>query len=79
MSQSGGATFISNNFLDAKPNQKRQFAQIAAKRIAEGLTNVELEEDCTCEQRHGLAGQSRCKIVERKEKEQVRVSIFHMR
>ncbi|XP_072754262.1 apolipophorins [Anoplolepis gracilipes] len=67
---SGGAAFISNNFLDAKPNQKRQFAQVTARKIAEGLTSVELEEDCTCEQRYGLAGRSRCKIVERKEKEQ---------
>lgn len=68
---SGGAAFISNNLVDAKPNQKRQFAQVAARRIAEGLTSVEIEKDCTCEQPHGLVGRSRCKIVGRREKEQL--------
>ncbi|KAM0732090.1 Apolipophorin [Formica fusca] len=68
---SGGAAFISNNLVDAKPNQKRQFAQVTARRIAEGLTSIEMEKDCTCEQRYGLAARSRCKIVERMEKEQL--------
>ncbi|KAL6440757.1 hypothetical protein ACFW04_003301 [Cataglyphis niger] len=68
---SGGAAFISNNLVDAKPNQKRQFAQVTARRIAEGLTSIEMEKDCTCEQRHGLAARPRCKIVERREKEQL--------
>ncbi|XP_029170500.1 apolipophorins [Nylanderia fulva] len=69
---SGGAAFISNNLVDGKPNQKRQFAQVAARRIAEGLVSVEMEKDCTCEQVHGLTGRSFCKIVERKENEQAK-------
>ena len=69
--QSGGAAFSSNNLVDAKANQKRQFAQVTARRIAEGITSVELEQDCKCEQTHGLTGRTRCKIVGRKEKEAV--------
>ncbi|XP_011871153.1 PREDICTED: apolipophorins [Vollenhovia emeryi] len=67
---SGGAAFSTNNFADAKPNQKRQFAQIAARKIAEDLTSVEIEQDCVCNQLHGF-GNPRCKIVGRKEKEQL--------
>nr|XP_012225513.1 PREDICTED: apolipophorins [Linepithema humile] len=68
---SGGAAFSSNNLVDAKSNQKKQFAQVTARRIAEGLTSVELEQDCKCEQAKGLGGRARCKIVDRKEKEQL--------
>lgn len=75
--QSGGAAFSSNNLVDAKPNQKKQFAQVTARRIAEGLTSVELEQDCKCEQVHGLTARSRCKIVDRKEKEQLAVNLFY--
>lgn len=69
--QSGGAAFISNNLLDAKPNQKRQFAQVVARKIIEDITNVELEQDCLCEQNSGWLGQARCKVVGRREKEAV--------
>ncbi|XP_076231616.1 retinoid- and fatty-acid binding glycoprotein apolipophorin [Calliopsis andreniformis] len=66
---SGGAAFSSNNFLDGKPNQKKQFVQVAAKRVADGLANLELEKDCSCELEYGVAGRAQCKIVGRKEKE----------
>ncbi|XP_015429625.1 PREDICTED: apolipophorins [Dufourea novaeangliae] len=66
---SGGATFSSDNFLDAKPNQKKQFIQVVAKRVADGLVNLELEKDCLCEYQYGMFGRSQCKIVGRKEKE----------
>ncbi|XP_076681659.1 retinoid- and fatty-acid binding glycoprotein apolipophorin isoform X2 [Andrena cerasifolii] len=66
---SGGAAFSSDNFMDAKPNQKKQFIQVAAKRIADGLANLELEKDCSCKDQYGLIGRSRCKIVARREKE----------
>ncbi|XP_019888404.1 apolipophorins [Ooceraea biroi] len=67
---SGGAAFSSNNLVDAKPNQKRQFAQVTARRIVEGLMNVEIEKDCVCKQRSDrLLAQARCKIVGRREKE----------
>lgn len=69
--QSGGAAFSSNNLIDAKPNQKRQFAQVTAKRIVESLVATEIEEDCMCVQDHGYVGHTHCKIVGRKEKEQV--------
>lgn len=72
--QSGGAAFISTNLLDAKPNQKRQFAQVTARRIVESLMNVEIEQDCVCQQSFTLSGISRCKIVGRREKEQLAVS-----
>jgi len=73
--QSGGAAFSSTNLLDAKPNQKRQFAQVIARKIAEDITSVEIEQDCVCKQLHAF-GRSRCKIVGRKEKEQLAVSIY---
>lgn len=65
---SGGATYSSSSFLEAKPNQKKQFIQVTARRLAEGLANVEFDEDCTCKQENGLNGHARCKIVARKEK-----------
>lgn len=68
---SGGAAFSTSNLVEAKPNQKRQFAQVTARRIAEGLTDVEIEQDCTCEQFHGFNGHPHCKIVGRREKEQL--------
>nr|UEP64281.1 apolipophorin [Cotesia flavipes] len=64
----GGAAFSSNHFLDAKPNQKKQFTQVMARRLAEGMANIELHEDCVCKQRFGLDGHSYCKIVGRKDK-----------
>ncbi|XP_018393503.1 PREDICTED: apolipophorins [Cyphomyrmex costatus] len=67
---SGGAAFSSSNFVDAKQNQKRQFAQVTARKIAEDLTNVEIEQDCVCNQYLGF-GRAHCKIVGRKEKEQL--------
>ncbi|XP_024883044.1 apolipophorins-like [Temnothorax curvispinosus] len=67
---SGGAAFNSSNLVDAKPNQKRQFSQVTARKIVEDLTSVEIEQDCVCNQFHGIK-QPRCKIVGRKEKEQL--------
>ncbi|XP_014488121.1 PREDICTED: apolipophorins [Dinoponera quadriceps] len=66
---SGGAAYISTNLLDAKPNQKKQFAQVTARRIVESLTDVELEQDCVCQHACSLSGIPRCKIVGRREKE----------
>lgn len=65
---SGGALFSLDNFVDAKPNQKKQFVQVAAKRVADGLANLELEQDCLCEYQFGLVGRAKCKIVGRKDK-----------
>lgn len=70
--QSGGAAYISTNLLEAKPNQKRQFAQVTARRIVESLTGTEIEQDCMCQQALYF-GKSRCKIVGRREKEQLAV------
>lgn len=66
---SGGAAFSSNHFLEAKPNQRKQFIQATARRIVDGIASVELQEDCICKQQSGLNGQASCKIVGRKEKE----------
>ncbi|KAL0104310.1 hypothetical protein PUN28_017203 [Cardiocondyla obscurior] len=66
---SGGAAFSSSNLVDAKPNQKRQFAQITARKIVEDILSTEIEQDCACYQSHASA-RPRCKIVGRKEKEQ---------
>ncbi|XP_015121091.1 apolipophorins [Diachasma alloeum] len=66
---SGGAAFSSNHFLEAKPNQQKQFIQVTARRIVDGMANVQLQEDCICKQQSGLNGHANCKIVGRKEKE----------
>ncbi|XP_035725460.1 apolipophorins-like [Vespa mandarinia] len=66
---SGGAAFSSNNFLEAKPNQKKQFVQVAARKIISGLVNTEIEEECVCKQSHGLFAKPYCKIVNKREKE----------
>ncbi|XP_076294213.1 retinoid- and fatty-acid binding glycoprotein apolipophorin [Lasioglossum baleicum] len=65
---SGGALFNLGTFIDAKPNQKKQFIQVAAKRVADGVANLELEQDCLCEYQFGIVGRAKCKIVGRKEK-----------
>ncbi|XP_031841889.1 retinoid- and fatty-acid binding glycoprotein apolipophorin [Nomia melanderi] len=70
----GGAMFSLDNFLDAKPHQKKQFIQVAARRVADGLANLELEKDCSCEYQYGVIGRSQCKIVGRKDKELARHS-----
>ncbi|XP_012523598.1 apolipophorins [Monomorium pharaonis] len=64
---SGGVAFSSSNFLDAKPNQKRQFAQVTARKIVEDITSVEIEQDCVCKKYYGM-GRPHCKIVGRNEK-----------
>ncbi|KAF7405857.1 hypothetical protein HZH68_005226 [Vespula germanica] len=66
---SGGAAFSSNNFLEAKPNQKKQFIQVAARKILNGLVNTEIEEDCVCKQSCGVFAKPHCKIVNKREKE----------
>lgn len=62
----GGALFSLDNFVHAKPNQKKQFVQVIAKRLADGLSYTELEEDCLCGYQYGLVGRAKCKIVGRK-------------
>lgn len=71
--QSGGAAFSSNNFLEAKPNQKKQFIQVAARKILNGLVNTEIEEDCVCKQSCGVFAKPHCKIVNKREKEPLTV------
>ncbi|XP_024936320.1 apolipophorins isoform X2 [Cephus cinctus] len=66
---SGGAVFSTYNFLEAKPHQKKQFLQVASRKIASGLVNIELEEDCVCVQDFGLFAAPKCKVTGRKEKE----------
>ncbi|XP_012266095.2 apolipophorins [Athalia rosae] len=67
---SGGAVFGAHNFLDAKPNQKKQFIQVAGRRIASSLASTVIREECVCRQQNdGLYPKSECEIVSRKEKE----------
>lgn len=66
---SGGAAFSSSNFLEAKPNQRKQFVQVVARRITSGLVDTEIEEDCVCKQSYGAFARPRCKIVNKREKE----------
>lgn len=69
---SGGALFSLDTFVDAKPNQKKQFVQVAAKRIADGAANLELQQDCLCDYQFGLVGRAKCKIVGRKQLNQAK-------
>ncbi|XP_066596058.1 apolipophorins [Prorops nasuta] len=65
---SGGAAFSSDNFLDAKANQKKQFATVAARKVSDRLVDVEIEQDCTCVQHKGIGARPSCKITSRKVK-----------
>lgn len=65
--QSGGATFSAQNYLESKPSQKKQFVQVAARRVAQGLADLELEEDCTCKTYFGVHSRPVCKIINRTE------------
>nr|XP_033329599.1 apolipophorins [Megalopta genalis] len=60
---SGGAAFNLDNLAHASPKQKKQFAQVVAKKIAAGLIHTELEEDCLCGYQYGIVGRAKCKIV----------------
>ncbi|XP_014235825.1 apolipophorins [Trichogramma pretiosum] len=70
----GGTAFQTRNFLEAKPNQQAQYVKVAARRIAENMANVELEEDCVCGAEAGFShtaqvvARPRCKIVNRVDK-----------
>ncbi|XP_011501184.1 PREDICTED: apolipophorins-like, partial [Ceratosolen solmsi marchali] len=70
----GGAAFSTHNFLEAKPNQQAQYIKVAARRIAENLATVEIDEDCVCgiEVADGYAveliSRPHCKVVNRHDK-----------
>ncbi|XP_058796215.1 apolipophorins [Phymastichus coffea] len=70
----GGAAFSSHNFLEAKPTQQSQFIKVAARKIAEDLTQVELEQDCVCaaDTSYGYTAQvvsrPHCKVTARNDK-----------
>ncbi|XP_043491499.1 apolipophorins [Polistes fuscatus] len=66
---SGGAAFSSSNFLEAKPNQRKQFVQVVARKITSDLVDIEIEEDCVCKQYYGTIARPRCEIVNKREKE----------
>ncbi|XP_001604024.1 apolipophorins [Nasonia vitripennis] len=71
----GGSAFSTHNFLEAKPNQQAQYVKVTARRIAEGLVNTEIEEDCVCGAEAGyghtaqVVSRPHCKVVNRTEKE----------
>jgi hypothetical protein len=73
--QSYGATYIAQNFIDAKPSGRKQFLQVFSRRIAESL-ETELNQDCKCSTLAGINPFSECKVVSRKEREPLGVSIF---
>jgi len=73
--QSYGATYVAQNFIDAKSSGRKQFLQIFSRRIAESLGTV-LHEDCTCHVSAGINPFSECKVTSRKEREPLAVSIF---
>nr|AFZ78833.1 apolipophorin-like protein [Coptotermes formosanus] len=63
-----GATYIAQNFIDAKSSGRKQFLQVFSRRIAESL-EAELHEDCTCHVSAGIYPFSECKVTSRKERE----------
>ncbi|XP_023246016.1 apolipophorins [Copidosoma floridanum] len=70
----GGAAFGMHNFLEAKPNQQAQYIKVAARRIAENLASIEIEQDCVCgaEASYGysahVVSRPQCKVVNREDK-----------
>jgi hypothetical protein len=74
--QSYGATYVAQNFLDAKSSARKQFLQVFSRRIAESL-ETELHEDCTCKLVDGINPFSECTVTKRKEREPLSVSIIY--
>lgn len=58
----GDAAFSSQNFLDAKPDQKKKFVQVVSQRIVQGATAYKYKEDCTCNLYKGMYAYSECKV-----------------
>ncbi|KAJ8687230.1 hypothetical protein QAD02_023024 [Eretmocerus hayati] len=71
----GGAAFSTSNFLEAKPTQQSQYLKVFARRIAEGLSDTKIEQDCVCTSETGymwsaqVAPRPRCKVVSRTDNE----------
>jgi len=73
--QSYGATYIAQNFAEAKLTGRKQFLQVFSRRIAESV-ETEVHKDCTCHISAGINPFSECKVTSRKEREPLAVSIF---
>jgi len=63
-----GATYITQNFVDAKSSGRKQFLQIFSRRIVQSV-ETELQQDCTCHVSNGINAFSECKVTSRKERE----------
>jgi len=74
--QSYGATYVAQNFIDAKSFSRTQFLQVISRRITESL-ETEMHMDCTCHISGGISPFSECRVTSRKEREPLAVSIFH--
>ncbi|KAK6621829.1 hypothetical protein RUM44_001636 [Polyplax serrata] len=59
----GGATFNSNVFAQANPDQQKQFVSVAAKRIAQGAVENRYKETCSCKLYHGVFSYPKCRVV----------------
>ncbi|KAG5899642.1 hypothetical protein JTB14_036015 [Gonioctena quinquepunctata] len=63
-----GNVFISNNFVSAKADARKQFIHIAAHNIVEEVLNVEEGLDCECKRQTLYSASNVCKEVYSKER-----------
>ncbi|XP_028142993.1 apolipophorins isoform X2 [Diabrotica virgifera virgifera] len=63
-----GNVFVTDNFLDAKPDGKKQFLHTAAHNIIEEAVNLEQGLDCECRPSSAYGGKNICRESYSKEK-----------
>lgn len=68
VTENNGNVFVTNNFLTAKPPQKKQFAQTVAHNIAHQFGAFEQGFDCTCERKGPFGAENVCTVVHSKNK-----------
>lgn len=65
--QNGGNIFVSENFQQAKADNKKQYIQIAAHNIVSSLTDTEQQLNCECKTVNQYSAQNVCRSAYIKE------------
>lgn len=64
--QNGGNVFVTDNFLQTKGAQRKQFVQVTAHNIVDQVTGVEKGLDCECRFLNPFTAANECKVVQTK-------------
>lgn len=71
--KNGGNVFISDNFVQAKGDAKKQYVQVAAHNVVSALTDTEQGLECECKIVNQYSAQNVCKSAYIKDKAGVSV------